>query len=83
MTRKSREEAVEDEEDNIYYTITFPDGTEKSTYLADESYRARRMRDSLINQWISEQKSKPGFSETIAGPPENPGVIPDEDSKGD
>lgn len=83
VTRVSREEAVEDEEDNISYTVTFPDGTEKSTYLTDEPYRAGRMRDSLIDQWISEQQTKPGVSETIAGPPEHPGTIPDEDSKGD
>ena len=65
-----------DTDDEYFYTVTFPDGQTYNSRKDDEFYDARREKDKMIRRWIDHQKTLPGRSATVAGPPEIPANVP-------
>lgn len=65
-----------DTDDEYFYTVTFPDGQTYNSEIDDKYYDAQRAKDKMIRRWIDRQKTLPGRSATVAGPPEIPANVP-------
>ena len=65
-----------DEDDEFFYAVTFPDGETWGTGYHDDRYKAEQVRDKMIRDWIERQKTLPGLSDTVAGPPKLPANVP-------